>query len=382
MKPITVLHGLCCAALTFCSCSVDRLTIGRIDVPIDPSIEADAQDKPSASEDGSVPAAENCGGDTYSATVGRLDILALYDDSASMQIPTSPLYDANTQTTVASSVWTTLQEAMRDFIKSDQSKGIGMGLRWFSDYGCHADDYAVPDILIDTLPANADKLLNAIDTHLLLPWVNTATQTKYAIEGATKYLRQLAEEHPGGRHIVLLITDGEPGVGTNDDLDDKGNCASQGLENSNIDNTMQAAKDAFDASIPVYVLGAGWSLDKLHQIAEAGGTKQAFIVDPNKGVKPILSALNDIRSKALPCDYSIPKEYADYNDPTLVNLNYNDKRVGYVASARQCHPEKGGWYYDNPARPTRILACEKTCESLAQGGQVHVVLGCPRVVLY
>ena len=75
----------------------------------------------------------------------------------------------------------------------------------------------------------------------------------------------------------------------------------------------------------------------------------------------------------------MPDEYSQYNDPDLVNLNYNGQPIGQVGNADLCDPVQGGWYYDNPAAPTRINTCEQTCLKLAEGGSVDVVLGCPTV---
>jgi hypothetical protein len=39
----------------------------------------------------------------------------------------------------------------------------------------------------------------------------------------------------------------------------------------------------------------------------------------------------------------------------------------------------GGWYYDNPQNPTKIIMCPTTCDEV-QGGKVTVVFGCETLV--
>ncbi len=43
-----------------------------------------------------------------------------------------------------------------------------------------------------------------------------------------------------------------------------------------------------------------------------------------------------------------------------------------------CDPNTGGWYYDNPAAPTKINLCPATCMQVsgAIGGQVNITVGC------
>jgi hypothetical protein len=285
---------------------------------------------------------------------GKLDILLLYDDSLSMAVVTF--------------AWIPVTEAINAFINAPESAGIGVGLKWFSN-GCSAAEFTVPDVPIADLPGNAAAVSGAIQTHLP---AGSSTQTMYAIQGATEFARQRAGDYPETKVIILIVTDGNPEAGVGD------SCPGG---DSDITNTSQAAADAFngDPSIPVYVVGAGFSLQNLNQIASSGGTGQAFIADPALGSQPLIDALNAIRGDALPCFFAVPAEYSQYNDPDLVNLAHNGEPIGQVAGADQCDPVQGGWYYDNPAAPTRINTCDQTCQKLAEGGSVDVVLGCPTV---
>jgi hypothetical protein len=68
-------------------------------------------------------------------------------------------------------------------------------------------------------------------------------------------------------------------------------------------------------------------------------------------------------------------------------LRHQDARgekriIGAVRERASCHPTQGGWYFDDPAAPKRLVACEQSCRDLnAGGGSVEVLLGCPTVVL-
>ena len=56
--------------------------------------------------------------------------------------------------------------------------------------------------------------------------------------------------------------------------------------------------------------------------------------------------------------------------------------VGIVAerlAQADCASAENGWYYDNEAQPTKILACPQTCSGVQAGGaaaRVEVLFGC------
>jgi hypothetical protein len=52
-----------------------------------------------------------------------------------------------------------------------------------------------------------------------------------------------------------------------------------------------------------------------------------------------------------------------------------------VSSLVDCHPELGGWYFDDPAQPSRFHACPKTCDRIkaATSGTVTVAFGCATI---
>ena len=57
--------------------------------------------------------------------------------------------------------------------------------------------------------------------------------------------------------------------------------------------------------------------------------------------------------------------------------------IGYVGSATECDPVKGGWYYDvDPAggTPTKVIMCPATCTLFSQGGSIAIVVGCATLV--
>lgn len=90
-----------------------------------------------------------------------------------------------------------------------------------------------------------------------------------------------------------------------------------------------------------------------------------------------------VQSAQLSCEYDIPPPpEGEMLDPTKVNVNYTPSGMMpgpiYAVMAPGDCGTNGGWYYDNPAAPTKIIMCPKTCDVLKAdtGGKVDVLFGC------
>jgi hypothetical protein len=90
-------------------------------------------------------------------------------------------------------------------------------------------------------------------------------------------------------------------------------------------------------------------------------------------------------STVVPCQWTIPPTPGGQAfDPGLLNVRYSTGQgsppvaLGYVPSAVDCSTFGGGWFYDNPNVPTRILVCPTTCTVLtnAQNASVTFTYGC------
>jgi hypothetical protein len=129
--------------------------------------------------------------------------------------------------------------------------------------------------------------------------------------------------------------------------------------------------------------------------AEEVGQQYLDLVSQSGGVSgnlclqefaPIFSDMAEgvIVASELSCDYAIPAPpEGETLDPTKVNVLYTpgggmqQPIYNVPGGAADCGPE-GGWYYDDPESPTKILICPATCEVLQADtmGQVDVEFGC------
>ena len=292
-------------------------------------------------------AGEVCDADSYGAQGKQLDIYMIVDDSGSM-VPW----------------WPFTLDAISQFLHDEGSMGIGVGVQFFGS-NCDVAYYANPRVPIAQLPGAIPMLEQAFP---IIPAEGTAMVP--AMQGAVQHAREHMLQHPDSKTVVLLVTDGLP-----DDC------------NSTAADVAAAARDglAGSPSVQTFVIGIGLDLDTLNSFAMAGGSNKAFLVEPG-APKALLDALSSIRGQALPCDYALPSGDASV-DIKRVNLRHTTgagtaETIGWVPNASACDATQGGWYFDDPNAPKRMIVCPSRCEQLKQaGGEVQVLLGCPRVAV-
>jgi len=266
--------------------------------------------------------------------------------------------------------WTAVTNAISSFAKNAAVADLGVGIQYFPLGGAAVCDYmayALPDVPIAPLGANASKITMSLAQHA--PAGETPTLS--AVQGAYSYAKAWHKSNPDHSVVVLLATDGEPNV-----------CA------STIDNVAQAASVAYSTApaIRTFVIGVGSALSSLDAVALAGGTEKAIIVTDSiqSTEQEFVLALNTIRGTALPCDYAIPPpptgETIDYG---FVNVVYGSNGgegvvIPYVPSADGCMNEPEGWHYDDPAKPTKVVFCDALCSKVKNDAtaKVDVVFGC------
>lgn len=91
----------------------------------------------------------------------------------------------------------------------------------------------------------------------------------------------------------------------------------------------------------------------------------------------------------IPCEYDIPEPPAgDELDFGRVNIRYTpgagaEQVFPYVGTPDGADCSVGGWYYDDYARPTRIILCPSTCTAIGAdpAGRVDVELGCTSLLI-
>jgi hypothetical protein len=226
----------------------------------------------------------------------------------------------------------------------------------FEGGSCNANDYLPPAVMIEPLPGVRPKIEDAFNKTS----PGGGTPTRPAMQSAVQVMTAYAKQFPERKVIIVLATDGSP----ND-------C------NSTNANVAAEAQTAFQSvpSVLTFVISID-DVAGLNDVAQAGGTKQALIVNTASAAQEFLEAMNEIRGKALGCEYLIPQpKPGDTLDYNKVNVLLGSQKIPGMAGAADCADE-AGWYYD--AAKTKILLCPKSCDMIQAGavGSVSVTLGC------
>jgi hypothetical protein len=337
------------------------------------------------------------------------NLIITYDKSGSMG---NPQEMANFD---ASQRWIPVGKGMTDFLADPKSSGMNASLQffplgtgpewaikndsysaiWENNHASCVYDYSNPRVPLTSLN-QSQVFVDAIN--------NTnpggGTPTLPAIRGAITYAKKVVGERPPKeKTVVVLVSDGEPGMVIDINKNFAEGCvtnqneAARDLadETNNVNaNTVahvsDAVRGAFQGtpSIPTYVIGIGPSVAALNQVASAGGTDHAFLVDINDPTKTkgvFQSALEQIRSQNLSCDFTIPTppdgRTLDINSVNVVYERSADGKFEVLSYSKECADGKG-WKYDDPSKPQNVTLCPATCSAIQSdaNGKLRLAFGC------
>jgi hypothetical protein len=310
-----------------------------------------------------------CGIETAQANVTPLNLYVMFDKSSSMGPETT------------STKWAGARKGMAAFVNDTASSGLRIALNFFprpvdSTPACDSAAYKTPRVAYDLLPANAGKIIGAIEAEKP-DGFNTPIYP--ALGGALRASIDQLAARPGEASAVVLITDGEP----------QGPAAMCGSVNPEDPAVIaNLANTAFmNNGVRTFVVGLpGVNVSVANQIAAGGGTTAAVLAtDPTKVEESFRDALAVVRGKALPCELNLPtKVLKGEISYALVNVLYSKGGGGTPATLLQdptC-ASGDGWRYDNPSMPTKIVLCPKTCGEVQADpkAKVEILLGCSTAI--
>lgn len=319
-----------------------------------------------------------CVGESYEGESLPLDLYILFDQSGSM---CSCLDASGSQACPDPNCSETRLDAVRKataaFLADPASSGIGVGIGYFGHQpigsaSCNVKDYQDPAVPIGTLPDHAPAITSSLAS--IMPTGETPTGA--ALRGACDYARRHKAEHPDREIALLVLTDGKPEAPVSC-KNGSGECC------PSLPDAVAAAKDCLEGEpgIRTYVLGVGPFLGNLNEIAEAGGTGRAYLVEGGDVSSRVLDALNRIRGDAIPCEFRLPPPPSGQRLTGFVNITYANascqaSHYYHVERAEDCTAQ-GGWYYDDNKAPTKVLLCPTSCDEVAQpGGRLLFTVGC------
>jgi hypothetical protein len=239
---------------------------------------------------------------------------------------------------------------------------------------CDPADFAQPSA-VGALPDGASTLIAALQAEA--PTGN-GTPMVPALTGALQHAWSIAAQNPSRRQAVILATDGAPST-CGESVSQVAQVAAQGVTGS-----------AEHPSVSTFVIGVFGPDDpnapsNMDQIASAGGTEHAFMVDTTQDVSAeFLAALESIQTQ-LSCQYQVPEPQGGAIASDQVNVVHTPSggaptKIPFVGDAGSCGAD-GGWYYAPDGQQSTVVVCSSTCNSFqAQGGAVEIEVGCATVV--
>jgi hypothetical protein len=327
---------------------------------------------PTPSDCQAPPDPSGCIGELYMGETIPLDIYVMFDQSGSM---------LNLEQGGVTRI-DAVRSAVGQFLKDPATAGMGVGIGYFGyqeigHTSCDPADYDNADVGVAELPGNAQPIIDSLAGRM----PTGETPSGAAIRGACTYAKQWKTDHPGREVVILLVTDGLPEAPVTCGDKRAGPCC------PTLPDAVTATTDCLTGSpsLKTYVLGVGPYLDNLAQIA-TGGSKMAYLVSGGDVSKQVFDALNRIRAAAqIPCDLTIPAPPGGHTiDLTRVNVirtsaSCETTTIGYRESASSCD-DMGGWYFDDPSAPQKVVLCKKTCDDVSvPGEQLMFSIGCDRV---
>lgn len=346
---------------------------------------------------------ESCSSGSERGSPGPFDLFVMMDRSGSMN---------NEDGATSVPRWQSASGALRNFVYSEESAGMGMGIGYFPptsrcsecrddisypicddwrngvscsptpaghldgryvyrsgyDSTCTASafvDFNRGAVAIAELPGPNKAQAKAIHYSLTGMIPDGGTPARPALEGAISHVRSFQSSNPDHKVSVVLVTDGEPN-----------NCSSTAASVASV-----AASARATDGIDTYVLGVGTSLTSLHQIAQAGAGRNAFLVD-SADPSAFIDAMRSIRTLSMNCSFEVPEPTQgelDYESPRLI-ISAGDPALPYGLARVDNQAACGNiaaWYYDDNANPKRIFLCPRSCDIARNNG------GEPRVdILY
>jgi hypothetical protein len=276
--------------------------------------------------------------------------------------------------------WDPVEQAAKAFFADAASRGISASVEFFPTTNagsrCNASSYTSADVQMTALNGSASNpFATALDQVEETLNSRGATPTQAVMSGTITYVQGRRTATPGA-YAIVLVTDGYP---------DQCDRDSTPQDEDDIQLVVGEARRANTAGIKTYVIGinnppiagAPPTLTNLNQVAAAGGTTQAFLIDtgnPTATVGAFRTAVNQIRGQAVSCNLRIPPAPAGKTfDKRNVRVLYGTgTAAGTALTYDQTCAKPNAWKYNNPTTPTEIVLCPTTCTTVQANPQARI----------
>lgn len=274
--------------------------------------------------------------------------------------------------------WEAATKAIRAFADRAEVVGMKMGLQFFPPMGttsdeCNPSAYQNLAVPIGPLPDNVIPIQQRVTT---IKADGGGTPMASGLGGSIAAMRDFIAKEPMHQGVVILVTDGEPTA-----------CGNVSTVASVASSGVKPGDDS--PSIRTFTVGMqGASFASLDQIAQSGGGTKSFNVGAGAAAQQaLLEALDEIRAGVISCEYTLPLPPASEGvlDFESVELSFTPGKnedpvtIKKVESAEACGAKSGGYYYDDPNNPSKVVLCPASCTDVRGAtldAKVELVFGC------
>lgn len=305
-----------------------------------------------------------CASQSAKAEVLPVYLAFAFDVSGSMGQGDQPWHDRSLK-------WDPVTAATKAFFTDPASAGLSASVTFFpaASNKCTDAAYMNPDVPMTPLPSPAHGA--AIDVIGAQTW-RGGTPTLNVMHGVIANVQQAAMTTPG-RYVIVLVTDGYP----------------QGCTDNEIVSVANVVA-AVAATIPTYVIGvanppitgAPDTVTNLTQVAVAGGTDHAYIIDtgnPTQTASTFKATIDSIRGAAISCDAQIPPAPTGSTfDKQKVAVTYSSNGTMNPLTYDATCMMPNSWHYDDAANPQHVVLCPNTCGTIQAdpNGALSVEFSC------
>jgi len=295
--------------------------------------------------------------------------------------------------------WKPVVSATRAFFESTGLKRLNASMALFpaEDDDCDVDTYQEPTVGMTELPSPAfGEALAAYEDEVGEPLAGGdwrgGTPTFAALSGTARSLDELREAEPDAAFAVVLVTDGLP-QGCSEELDE----AVERAEELAAEGLRTYVIGIQNPTLPPSELPQDWSdwgscddgggetpcpspdtLQALNQIADAGGTGTAFLIDTNDPTATetaFSSAIDAIRQSSFSCSLPIPPNPMGGSfEPDFIDVTV--KRGGTTMGLKfdeSCNAADS-WHFVADSSPLELELCPNTCEDIVAEGDAELLI--------
>lgn len=277
--------------------------------------------------------------------------------------------------------WDSATKAVRAFADRAEVVGMSMGVQFFPPLGtgdqCSSSLYKNLAVPIAPLPDNVIPIQQKVQSAAA---DGGATPMKSGLDGSIAAMRDFLAKAPAHQGVIILVTDGDPTACGS--VSDVASVAAGGV------------KPIGDLpSIRTFTVGMqGATFSSLDQIAQSGGSPKAFDVGAGAAAQTaLLDALDEVRAGVISCEYTLPlpppgEGVLDFESVEIAftpGKNDPPTTIKKVSDVAACGATTGGYYYDDPKNPSRVVLCPASCTAVRGGtvdAKVDLVFGCIKKV--